>query len=216
MSQVSGEGDASGLCIFATVTLTHSLINAVVWYTSSSHVSTHRRPEWMGGVYKTPREHSETQSNWWVMHTCHMINELLWHTEPPLEPLSQGNPDTLLSMACKRSDIGVIDYLVRVKGCDPFGESTSSWFIMCVCVCVRACVRACMHMCVCVCVHVCVWVCVCAWVSKYYCSNLGLINPAGDTMESIANSLGLPDVLRYLESLGSGLKGEQVWLRGYS
>ena len=47
-------------------------------------------------------------------------------TEPPLETLSQSNPDTLLSMACKGSDIGVIDYLVRVKGCDPFGESARS------------------------------------------------------------------------------------------
>ena len=45
---------------------------------------------------------------------------------------------------------------------------------------------------------------------QYCCSNLGLINPAGDTMESIANSLGLSDVLRYLESLGSVLKGEKV------
>ena len=57
-------------------------------------------------------------------------------TEPPLEPLSQSNPDTLLSMACKGSDIGVIDYLVRVKGCDPFGESARSCFSVCVCVCV--------------------------------------------------------------------------------
>ena len=45
---------------------------------------------------------------------------------------------------------------------------------------------------------------------QYYFSNLGLINRAGDTMESIANSLGLSDVLRYLESLGSVLKGEKV------
>ena len=60
-------------------------------------------------------------------------------TEPPLEPLSQSNPDTLLSMACKRSDIGVIDYLVRVKGCDPFGESARSCFSVCVCVCVPVC-----------------------------------------------------------------------------
>ena len=44
---------------------------------------------------------------------------------------------------------------------------------------------------------------------QYYCSDLGLINPAGDTMESIANSLGLSDVLRYLENLGSVLKGEK-------
>ena len=53
-------------------------------------------------------------------------------TEPPLEPLSQSNPDTLLSMACKGSDIGVIDYLVRVKGCDPFSESASNCFSVCV------------------------------------------------------------------------------------
>ena len=43
-------------------------------------------------------------------------------TEPPLEPLSKASPDTLLSVACARGQIGVIDDLVKVKGCDAFGE----------------------------------------------------------------------------------------------
>ena len=42
----------------------------------------------------------------------------------PLEPLREGGPDTLLSMACKRSDIDVMDHLVMVVGCNPFGETT--------------------------------------------------------------------------------------------
>ena len=42
----------------------------------------------------------------------------------PLEPLREGGPDTLLSMACRKSDIGVINHLVKVVGWDPFGEST--------------------------------------------------------------------------------------------
>ena len=41
-----------------------------------------------------------------------------------LEPLREGGPDTLLSVACRRGDIGAIDYLVKVVGCDPFGETT--------------------------------------------------------------------------------------------
>ena len=36
------------------------------------------------------------------------------------------------------------------------------------------------------------------------------MNPAGDSMRSIADSLGLSKVLKYLEDLGSGLKGECV------
>ena len=36
------------------------------------------------------------------------------------------------------------------------------------------------------------------------------MNPAGDTLKSIADSLGLSDVLRYLESLRADLKGESV------
>ena len=43
-------------------------------------------------------------------------------TEPPLEPLSKTSPDTLLSVACAKGQISVIDYLVKVKGCDAFGE----------------------------------------------------------------------------------------------
>ena len=43
-------------------------------------------------------------------------------TEPPLEPLSKTSPDTLLSVACARGQISVIHYLVKVKGCDAFGE----------------------------------------------------------------------------------------------
>ena len=42
----------------------------------------------------------------------------------PLEPLREGGPDTLLSMACRRSDIGLMDHLIKVVGCDPFGETT--------------------------------------------------------------------------------------------
>ena len=38
------------------------------------------------------------------------------------------------------------------------------------------------------------------------------MNPAGDTLRSIADSLGLFDVLGYLESLGADLKGESVLL----
>ena len=38
------------------------------------------------------------------------------------------------------------------------------------------------------------------------------MNPAGETLRSIADSLGLSNVLRYLESLGSDLKGESVLL----
>ena len=38
------------------------------------------------------------------------------------------------------------------------------------------------------------------------------MNPAGDTLRSIAESLGLSDVLRYLESLGADSKGESVLL----
>ena len=40
--------------------------------------------------------------------------------------------------------------------------------------------------------------------------NAGAVNPAGDSMHSIADFLGLSKVLRYLEDLGSGLKGECV------
>ena len=38
------------------------------------------------------------------------------------------------------------------------------------------------------------------------------MNPAGDTLRSIADSLGQSDVLRYLESLDSDLKGESMLL----
>ena len=38
------------------------------------------------------------------------------------------------------------------------------------------------------------------------------MNPAGDTLRSIADSLGLSNVLRYLESLGADSKGESVLL----
>ena len=48
--------------------------------------------------------------------------------------------------------------------------------------------------------------------SQYCCSTPGPVNPAGDTLRSIADSLGLSGVLRYLESLGSDLKGESVLL----
>ena len=40
--------------------------------------------------------------------------------------------------------------------------------------------------------------------------NPGAVNPAGDSMHSIADSLGLSKVLRFLKDLGSGLKGECV------
>ena len=33
-------------------------------YSSSHALFTHRRPNWLGGVCETPREYSETQSNW--------------------------------------------------------------------------------------------------------------------------------------------------------
>ena len=36
------------------------------------------------------------------------------------------------------------------------------------------------------------------------------MNPAGDSMNSIAESLGLSEVLRYLESLSDGIKGDCV------
>ena len=42
----------------------------------------------------------------------------------PLEPLREDGPDTLLSMACRKGDIDVINHLVKVVGCDPFGETT--------------------------------------------------------------------------------------------
>ena len=45
---------------------------------------------------------------------------------------------------------------------------------------------------------------------QYCCSTPGPVNPAGDTLRSIADSLGLSDVLRYLESLGA--EGESVLL----
>ena len=48
--------------------------------------------------------------------------------------------------------------------------------------------------------------------SHYCCSTPGPVNPAGDTLRSIADSLGLSDVLRYLESLDADLKGESVLL----
>ena len=48
--------------------------------------------------------------------------------------------------------------------------------------------------------------------SQYCCSTPGPVNPAGDTLRSIADSLGLSDVLRYLESLDADLKGESVLL----
>ena len=40
------------------------------------------------------------------------------------------------------------------------------------------------------------------------CSTPGPVNPAGDTLKSIADSLGLSDVVVYLESLST--KGESV------
>ena len=43
-------------------------------------------------------------------------------TQPPLEPLSKTNQDTLLSVACKGGQVSVIDYLVNEEGCDAFGE----------------------------------------------------------------------------------------------
>ena len=46
--------------------------------------------------------------------------------------------------------------------------------------------------------------------NHYCCSTPGPVNPAGDTLRSIADSLGLSDVLRYLESLGAD--GESVLL----
>ena len=45
---------------------------------------------------------------------------------------------------------------------------------------------------------------------QYCCSTPGPVNPAGDTLRSIADSLGLSDVLRYLESLSAD--GESVLL----
>ena len=51
--------------------------------------------------------------------------------------------------------------------------------------------------------------------SQYCSSTLGSVNPAGDTLRSIADSLGLSDVLKYLESLGADSKGESVLLVSY-
>ena len=45
---------------------------------------------------------------------------------------------------------------------------------------------------------------------QHCCFTPGPVNPAGDTLRSIADSLGQSDVLRYLESLGSDLKCESV------
>ena len=42
------------------------------------------------------------------------------------------------------------------------------------------------------------------------CSTTGSVNPAGDTMQSIAYSLGLSDVLRYLDGLSADLKGISI------
>ena len=50
-------------------------------------------------------------------------------------------------------------------------------------------------------------------IDGQYCrSTPGPVNPAGDTLRSIADSLGQSDVLRYLESLDADLKGESVLL----
>ena len=46
--------------------------------------------------------------------------------------------------------------------------------------------------------------------SPFCWSTPGPVNPAGDTLKSIANSLGLSEVLRYLEGLGTDSKGEPV------
>ena len=60
-------------------------------------------------------------------------------------------------------------------------------------------------------VYVCGGACCCIMInSQYCCSTPGPVNPAGDTLRSIADSLGLSDVLRYLESLDADLKGESV------
>ena len=47
---------------------------------------------------------------------------------------------------------------------------------------------------------------------QYCCSTPGSVNPAGDTLMSIAETLGLSNVLKYLKTFGADLKGEYVML----
>ena len=110
----------------------------------------------------------------YLVHTLMQMSYHKLNHHHNAEPLSKHGSDTLLSRACTKGNIFLIDYLVKEKGCDPAGES-----------------------------------CMCAeWLFQLCCFNQGSVNPTGDTMWSIANSLGLSDVLRYLESLGAGKKGE--------
>ena len=119
--------------------------------------------------------------------------------KPPLEPLSKDGPDTLLSMACIRGHIGVIDYLVKVKGCDAFGECLL-YPLGCTCECLIP--MQCMF-----CLEPCIVMHACTYYSLCH-TTPGPVNGAGDTLQSIADSLRLSEVITYLKHLSADSAGE--------
>ena len=98
-----------------------------------------------------------------------------------LEPVNKAG-DSVLSIACVKGHIDVIDYFVKDKGWELDGEMA---------------VR-------CTCIHACMYDC----AVRY--ANAGPVNAVGDTLRTLAESHNLSAIIKYLDNPNASSSGESV------